>query len=116
MADVAENERQVKQKDMHTILKTLTTTILRLVEDPRAARPYLFSDGQNMYNRVVLVCTVNVYIPTSLGRRTILRYQVPGTTGTLGDVWPLRLVLAAYKIYLNSPLNIINKNKVSDFK
>ena len=33
-------------------------------------------DGQNMYNRVVLVCTVNVYIPSSLGRRPILRYQV----------------------------------------
>ena len=40
-------------------------------QDPRAARPYLFSDGQNMYNRVVLVilvcvilfivCTMNVY-------------------------------------------------------
>ena len=26
-----------------------------LVQDPRAARPYLFSDEQNMYNRVVLV-------------------------------------------------------------
>ena len=25
-----------------------------LVEDHRAARPYLFSDGPNMYNRVVL--------------------------------------------------------------
>ena len=43
------------------------------VKDPRAARPYLFSDGQNMYNRVVLVCTVNVYILASLGRRPILR-------------------------------------------
>ena len=29
-----------------------------------------------LYNRVVLVCTVNVYIPTSMGRRPILRYQV----------------------------------------
>ena len=28
------------------------------------------------YNRVVLVCTVNLYIPASLGRRPILRYQV----------------------------------------
>ena len=28
--------------------------------DPRAARPYLFSDGQNMYNPVVSVCTVNL--------------------------------------------------------
>ena len=25
-----------------------------IVQDPRAARPYLFSDGRNMYNRVVL--------------------------------------------------------------
>ena len=37
-----------------------------IVQDPKATRPYLFSDGQNMYNRVVLVCTVNVYIPASL--------------------------------------------------
>ena len=44
------------------------------MQDPRAARPYLFSDGQNMYNRAVLV---NVYMPASLGRRPILRYQVP---------------------------------------
>ena len=27
-----------------------------------------------MYNRVVLVCKVNVYIPASLDRRSILRY------------------------------------------
>ena len=38
--------------------------------------PYLFSDVQNMYDLVVLVCTVNVYIPASLGRRPIFRYQV----------------------------------------
>ena len=31
-----------------------------IVQYPRAARPYLFCDGQVMYNRVVLVCTVNV--------------------------------------------------------
>ena len=47
-----------------------------IVQDPKATRPYLFSDGQNMYNRVVLVRTVNVYIPASLSRRTMLRYQV----------------------------------------
>ena len=47
-----------------------------IVQDPRAARPNLFSDGQNMYHLVVLVCTVNVYIPASLCRRPILRYQV----------------------------------------
>ena len=46
------------------------------VQDPRAARPYLFSDGQNMYNRVILVCTVKVHVPANLGRRTILRHQV----------------------------------------
>ena len=47
-----------------------------IVQDPRATRPQLFSDGQNMYNRLVLVCAVNVYIPTSLGLWLILRYQV----------------------------------------
>ena len=36
-----------------------------LVQDPRAPRPYLFPEGQNMYNQVVLVCTVNIYIPSS---------------------------------------------------
>ena len=35
-----------------------------LVQDPR---PYLFSE-QNMYNRVVLVCTVNIYIHVVLIR------------------------------------------------
>ena len=44
-----------------------------IVKDPRVSRPYLFSDGQNIYNRVVLVCRVNVYIPASLGRRPVLR-------------------------------------------
>ena len=29
---------------------------LLIVLDTRAAGPYLFSDGQNIYNRVVLVC------------------------------------------------------------
>ena len=47
-----------------------------IVKDPKAARPYLLSEGQNMYNRVVLVCTMNVHIPASLDRRPILRYQV----------------------------------------
>ena len=42
---------------------------------PRS-RPCLFSDGQNIYKPVVLVCTVDVYILASLGRRSILRYQV----------------------------------------
>ena len=46
-----------------------------IVQGPRAPGLYLFSDGQNMYNRVVLVCTVNLY--ASLGRRSILWYQVP---------------------------------------
>ena len=40
-----------------------------IFKDPRTSRPYLFPDGQNMYNRVVLVCTVNVYMPASLGQR-----------------------------------------------
>ena len=47
-----------------------------IVQDPSAARSYLFSDGQNMHNRVVFACTVNVHIPATLRRRPILRYQV----------------------------------------
>ena len=57
-----------------------------IFKDPRTARPYSLSDGQNMYNRVVLVCTVNVYIPASLGG--YLREYLAPTIG-----------LAAYKIY-----------------
>ena len=47
-----------------------------VVQDPRAPRPYLFSDAQNVYDRAVLVCAVSVYIFASLARRPILRYQV----------------------------------------
>ena len=47
-----------------------------IFKDLRAARPYLFSDVQNKYNRLVLVCTLNVYIPASLGWLPILMYQV----------------------------------------
>ena len=47
-----------------------------MVQDPRAPRPYLVSNRQNVHNRVVLVCTVNVYISASLDQRPILRYQV----------------------------------------
>ena len=50
--------------------------VIVIVQDPRALRSYLYSDGQNVYSRVVLVCTMNVYIPASLGRRLILRYQL----------------------------------------
>ena len=61
--------------------RLITLTILDeryklLVQDPSVARPYLFSGGQNMYNGVVLVGTMNVYIPASLGRRPI---PFPGT-------------------------------------
>jgi hypothetical protein len=59
-----------------------------LIQASKAARPYLFSDGQNMHNRVVLVrtmCTTRCLSPKA-------NSQVPGTTGTLGDFWPLRLV------------------------
>ena len=45
-------------------------------QDLRAHRPCLFSDAQNVYVRVVLVCTVSVCILASLGRRPILRYEV----------------------------------------
>jgi len=53
-----------------------STFIYPVVEDFRATRPYLFSDIQNMYNQVVLVCIVNIYIPADLGRQPIFRYQV----------------------------------------
>ena len=49
-------------------------SFLLLGQDSRAARPYLFSDVQNMYNRVVLVCTVDIYMHASLGQLPILRY------------------------------------------
>ena len=62
-----------------------------LVQDPRAPRPYLLSDGHNLYNRVVLVCTARVYIPTSLGRQPIPRYLRGCLAPTIG--------LEAYKIY-----------------
>ena len=45
-------------------------------QDPKAPRPYLFSDAQNVYDRVVLVCTVSICILASLGGRPILRYEV----------------------------------------
>jgi hypothetical protein len=53
----------------------LRKATLPIVENTRVARPYLFPNGQNMYNRVVLVCTMNVYIPANLGRRPIIRYN-----------------------------------------
>ena len=34
------------------------TFVIIIVQYPGVSRPYLFSDGKNMYNRVVLVCTV----------------------------------------------------------
>ena len=79
-----ERNHQDVQYDGHSIhshclkqdIIPVTLTISVVGRDPRTPRPYLLSDGQNMYNRVVLVCTVNVYIPASLGRRPILRYQV----------------------------------------
>jgi len=49
---------------------------ISIEQDPRAPRSNLFSDWQNMYNREVLVGTVNKYIAARLGRRPILRYQV----------------------------------------
>ena len=84
-----------------------------IVQDPRAPKPYLLSDGQNMYNRVVLVCTVNVYIPASLGRRPIHRYQVLQVPKGMFDPYDWSDSL---KNIIKSPLNIADKNKVSDCK
>ena len=53
-----------------------SSRVTLIVQDPRVARHYFFSDGQNMYNPVVLLCTVNVHMPVSLGRRPILKYKV----------------------------------------
>ena len=45
-----------------TILKARNTIQhLLMVQDPRTPRPHLFSDGQNMYNRVVLVCSERIH-------------------------------------------------------
>ena len=67
-----------------------------IVQDPSAARPYLFSDGQNMYNRVVLVCTVNVYIPLAWtnGQFSDTRYYIY-LRGCLAPT----IGLTAYKLY-----------------
>ena len=65
-------------------------TLNHTVQDPRAARLYLFSDGQNIYNRIVLVYTLKVYIPASLGRQPNLRYQV------------LQVRIKLYSLYLQS--------------
>ena len=70
-----------------------------LVQDPRAARHYLFSGGQNTYNRVVLVRRVNVHIPASWGRRPILRYQVLQYLRYPRGCLASTIGLAAYKIY-----------------
>jgi hypothetical protein len=47
-----------------------------------------------MYNIIVSVCTVNLYIPDSL-----VNSKVPGDTGTLGVIWSPTIGLAAYIIY-----------------
>ena len=55
----------------------LLSLVLRESYSPRSqVHQNLFSGGQNIYNRAVLVCTVNVHMPASLGRRPIFRYQV----------------------------------------
>ena len=81
---------------MHSIFQFYS---LLIVQDHRL---YLFSVGQNMYNRVVLACTVNIYIPASLGRRPILRYQVLQVSTkillTLLTVWGLLLTLVIRNI------------------
>ena len=55
---------------LHACLLIFNRKSLNTIYSLKIAR----SDGQNMYSRVVLVCTVNVYIPASLGRPPILRY------------------------------------------
>ena len=73
----------------------------------------LFYDGQNMYNRVVLVCTVNVYIPASLGRWLILRYQVLQIPYGMFGLYDFS---GSLQNILKNLLNIIDKMKVSDCK
>ena len=50
--------------------------VFLITQDPRISRPYLFSDWQNIYKSLVLMCTVNVHIPASLSRDPIRKYQV----------------------------------------
>ena len=45
-----------KVKDIVNLFNSLNM----LDQDPKDPKPYLFSDAQNVYNRVVLVCTVSV--------------------------------------------------------
>ena len=66
-----------------------------MVQDPRPARPYLYSDGQNIYNRVVLVYNE---------RTRYYRYLK-----NLRFIWQLTK-------YIKIAFNIIDKNKVSDCK
>ena len=54
-------------------------------QDPRAPRPYLFSDAQNAYDSVVLVYTISVYMLASLGQRPILRYEVRQVSKNLAN-------------------------------
>ena len=67
----------------------------------------IFSDGKNVYNRVVLVRTVKVYIPISLDRwyYRYLRYLRRCLASTIG--------LAAYKDIKNH-LNIMDDYAVAD--
>ena len=48
------------------VFNSKSTTVIG--KDPRAARPYLFSDGQNIYHRVVLV-------PGTIGTRYYRYYR-----------------------------------------
>jgi hypothetical protein len=67
------SQEKVQMSPFQTYIISMTYLIGR---GPRAPRPYLFLDGTNMYNQIVLVYTVNVYIPANLGRPPILWYQV----------------------------------------
>jgi hypothetical protein len=69
-----------------------------------------------MYNRVALVSTVNVYIPASLAEGKFSGTRNYRYLSYLRGCLVLAIVLEAYKLYYNSPLNLLDKNKVSDCK
>ena len=70
--------------------------IYLIVQDPRAPRSYLFSDGQNY---VQLVCTMNVYIPASLSNGQFSGTSYYKYLSYLKGCLAPTIVLAAYKIY-----------------
>ena len=56
------------------MLKITPENYVRIESEKKFSYADLFSDGQNMYKRVVLVCTVNVYITWAEGQFSGTKY------------------------------------------